>query len=288
MSLVSSTPALPVESLGFGLGLRTVYYPDMLGPVELERRSDWVKPKVDWLEAISDNYMVAGGAPLFHLMRAREQYPIALHGVSLSIGSTDPLDFDYLAKLKNLIARVEPAWVSDHICWTGVHGLNLHDLLPLPYTTETLDHLVARISRVQDYLGRQLVLENVSSYVTFAKDEMSEWEFVAELARRSDSLILLDVNNIYVSSRNHGFDPMTYLAAMPAGRIAQMHLAGHTDYGDHVIDTHDHAVCDPVFDLFLAARNMFGPVSSMIERDDHFPPFGELMAELDHMRALVS
>jgi uncharacterized protein (UPF0276 family) len=288
MSLFNPSHAPAVPALGFGLGLRTVYYPDLLGPVDPDLRPDWIKPQIDWLEAISDNYMVAGGAPLFHLMRAREQYPIALHGVSLSIGSTDPLDFDYLAKLKTLIARVEPAWVSDHICWTGVHGLNLHDLLPLPYTQATLNHVVERINRVQDYLGRQLVLENVSSYLTFAQDEMSEWDFVAELARRSDSLILLDVNNIYVSSRNHGFDPMIYLSAMPAGRIAQMHLAGHTDYGDHVIDTHDHAVCDPVFDLFVAARNMFGPVSAMIERDDHFPPFDALMAELDHMRALAS
>jgi uncharacterized protein (UPF0276 family) len=242
---------------------------------------------VDWLEVIAENYMVDGGAPLFHLMRARDKYPIALHGVSLSIGSTDPLDRDHLARLRALADRIDAAWVSDHLCWTGVHGINLHDLLPLPYTEETLTHVTDRIAQVQDALGRRLVLENVSSYVQFDGAQMSEWEFVAALAKASDSLILLDVNNIYVSSRNHGFDPLTYLHSMPPERVAQIHLAGHSDYGDHVIDTHDHPVADPVFDLFAHAVRHVGPVACMIERDDRFPPFGELLAEVDRMRAIA-
>jgi uncharacterized protein len=279
----SSRPKLP--HLGIGLGLRPTYYPDLLAP---GGDSDWHKPKVDWLEAIAENYMVPGGAPLHHLMRARADYPIVLHGVSLSIGSTDPLDRAHVKNLRQLADQVEAAWVSDHLCWTGVHGINLHDLLPMPYHQDALRHLADRIGQVQDLLGRQLVLENVSSYLAFDSDEMAEWEFVAELAKVSDSLILLDVNNIYVSSRNHGFDPLTYLHAIPPERVVQIHVAGHTDYGDHVIDTHDHAVAKPVFDLLAAAWAHIGPVSTMIERDDHFPAFVDLLAELDHLRTVIA
>ncbi len=282
----------PVPYLGMGLGLRPIYYPDMLGPfgpqvLTAHESAPWHRPNVDWVEIIAENYMVPGGAPIRHLMRAREHYPIVVHGVSLGIGSTDPLDRDHLAKLKTLADSIEAPWVSDHLCWTGVHGINLHDLLPLPYTEETLAHVAGRVAQVQDILGRQLVLENVSSYVAFDGDQMSEWDFVAALAEASDSLILLDVNNIYVSSRNHGFDPEIYLNAIPGHRVAQIHLAGHTDNGDHVIDTHDHPIPDPVFALFQSALNSFGPISAMIERDDRFPPFSELMAELDHARSIA-
>jgi uncharacterized protein len=263
--------------LGFGLGLRPVYYADILAE----------KPPVDWFEIISENYMVPGGRPLAMLDRIRADYPIVMHGVSLSIASTAPLDRDYLAALKSLAERVEPEWISDHLCWTGVHGINLHDLMPVPYTAEALDHVVERISRVQDFLGRRIAIENVSSYVTFAESEMDEWSFVQAVADRADCWLLLDVNNIFVSAFNHDFGAEKFLQSIEPERVVQMHLAGHSDCVTHKIDTHDEPICAEVWDLFGAAWKRFGPVSTMIERDDNFPPFGELLAELDHARAIA-
>ena len=263
--------------LGYGLGLRPEYYDTIVE----------TRPDVDWFELLSENFMVDGGKPLHFLDRVRENYPVVMHGVSMSIGSTDPLNQEYLKQLKQLVARVEPRWVSDHLCWTGQGGQNLHDLMPLPYNEEAIAHVVDRVQQVQDYLGQQLLLENVSSYVTYVQSEMTEWEFYSEIVKRADCLMLFDVNNIYVSARNHGFDPLDYIRGVPAERVWQCHLAGHSDYGDYVIDTHDQPVVKPVWDLYAEALKHFGPVSSMIERDDQFPPFDELLSELSEMRQVA-
>ncbi len=263
--------------LGFGLGLRPEHYDEILSG----------DPNVDWFEVISENYMIPGGKPLRILDEIRERYPIVMHGVSLSIASTAPLDVDYLTELKTLADRVDPKWISDHLCWTGVHGVNLHDLLPIPYTQEALNHVVDRVSRVQDFLGRRLTLENVSSYVTFAESEMSEWEFVSEVARRADCWLLFDVNNVYVSAHNHGFSTRDFLHGVPRDRIVQFHLAGHSHEGDHIVDTHDHPVCDQVWDFYRQTVSHFGPVSTMIERDDNIPPLAEVVAELDVARRIA-
>jgi uncharacterized protein len=262
-------------SLGFGLGLRVDHYEAILGD----------RPPVDWFEVLTENYLVPGGKPLNYLMRIRERYPVVMHGVSLSIGSTAPLDREYLRQVKALAARLEPEWVSDHLCWTGIAGRNTHDLLPLPYTREAVDHVAARVRMVQDVLGRRILLENVSSYVSFRDAPLTEWEFLAEIAERADCLILLDVNNIYVSSVNHQFDPLEYLNAIPPARVQQIHLAGHEDHGDYLVDTHDHPVRDEVWELYASALRRLGPVSTMIERDDHIPPLAELCAELGQARA---
>ena len=267
-----TSPSAP--SLGFGLGLRPEHYDSIAA-----RRA-----RVDWLEIVSENYMVPGGPPLAHLDRLRRDFPMAMHGVSLSIGAADPLDQRYLGELKALAERVEPAWISDHLCWTGVAGRNMHDLLPLPYTGEALAHVVRRIGEVQDRLKRRILIENVSSYVGFRDSEMPEWEFLAEVARRADCLILLDVNNIYVSAFNHEFEPRDYLAGVPAERVRQIHVAGHRHCGTHIVDTHDRPVIDPVFALYGEAVRRFGPVSTMIERDADIPPLDELLAELDRVR----
>ncbi len=261
---------------GFGLGLRTEHYRDFIDS----------QPAVDWLEVISENYLVPGGKPLHRLDTIRRDYPMVMHGVSLSIGSTDALDLNYLRELKALAQRIEPAWVSDHLCWTGVDHHNLHDLLPMPYTEAALRHLVTRVQQVQDRLGRRLLLENVSSYVSFQADEMSEWEFIAQLAQRADCELLLDVNNVYVSSRNHGFDAHAFIDAMPRERVRQIHLAGHEDHGTHCVDTHDHPVCDSVWALYAYTVQRLGAVPTMIERDDHIPPLVDLLAELDQARAV--
>ncbi len=265
----------------FGLGLRVEHYADFEAGAEPALRTQW-------LEIISENSMVPGGKPLWHLDRIRADYPLVMHGVSMSIGSTAPLDRDYLRDLKALADRLQPGWVSDHLCWTGVDHRNLHDLLPMPYTAAALDHLTMRVHEAQELLQRPLVLENVSSYIRFAADEMSEAEFVAELLRRTGAGLLLDVNNIYVSSRNHGFDPLDYLDRMPAGQIRQIHLAGHEDRGDIVIDTHDHPVRDEVWALYAEAVRRFGLVPTMIERDDHIPPLPELLAELGRARDVAT
>jgi uncharacterized protein (UPF0276 family) len=264
-------------SLGFGLGLRVDHYEAILAD----------NPPVDWFEALTENYLVPGGKPLDYLMRIRERYPVVMHGVSLSIGSAQPLDRGYLAQVKALAARLEPQWVSDHLCWTGVAGRNMHDLLPLPYTEEALANVVERVRTVQDILGRRILLENVSSYVTYRDSQLTEWEFLREIAERADCLILLDVNNIYVSSVNHEFDPLDYLNAIPVDRVQQIHLAGHEDHGDYLIDTHDHPVPDPVWELYSAAVRRFGTVSTMIERDANIPPLEELCSELDAARQLA-
>jgi uncharacterized protein (UPF0276 family) len=271
-----TTPAR-IPTLGFGLGLRTDHYEEILAG----------QPGVDWYELLSENYLVPGGKPLHYLDRIRSDYPVVMHGVSLSIGSSDPLDMNYLRALKALAERVSPHWISDHLCWTGVSGRNTHDLLPLPYTEEALAQVVAKVEAVQDYLGRRILLENVSSYVGYKDSELTEWEFLAEIARRADCLILLDVNNIYVSAYNHGFDAEAYLEAIPAERVQQIHLAGHSNCGDHIIVTHDADVIDPVWDLYAKAIARLGPVSTMIERDDHIPPLADLVSELDHARRVA-
>lgn len=263
---------------GFGLGLRPRHYEAILR----------ARPRVDWFEALSENYMVPGGRPLHYLDRIRERYPVVLHGVSLSIGSTDPLDRDYLAQLKALAARVQPAWISDHLCWTGVDGRNLHDLMPLPYTDEALRHVARRVRAVQDALDRRILLENVSSYVAYRSSAMSEWQFLAALAQEADCDLLLDVNNIYVSAFNHGFDARAFLDGIPAARVRQIHLAGHDHCGDLIIDTHDAPVVGPVWDLYAEAVRRFGPVPTMIERDDRIPPLGTLVRELDHARLVAA
>jgi uncharacterized protein (UPF0276 family) len=245
------------------------------------------RPKVDWFEILSENYLVPGGKPLYYLERIRANYPVVMHGVSLSIGSADPLNRDYLKQLKTLADRIEPKWISDHLCWTGVGGLNLHDLMPLPYTEEAVKHVVSRVKQVQDFLGRRILLENVSSYVTYRQSQLAEWEFLAHIAEQADCLILLDINNIYVSSFNHGFDPQDYLNGIPVKSVQQFHLAGHKNCGNYIVDTHDHPIIDPVWMLYKKAVKRFGPISTMIERDDNIPPFRELLAELNHARTIA-
>ncbi len=265
--------------LGFGLGLRKDHYEAVLAD----------RPPLGWFEIISENYLgktdgaeneLVGGKPLDYLERVRAHYPMAMHGVSLSVGGTDPLDFGYLAALKALAARIEPIWISDHLCWTGVSALKLHDLMPLPYTEEAVRLVAARVGAVQEFLGRRILIENVSSYLSYHASEMSEWEFLSAVAEQADCLILLDINNIYVSAQNHEFDPIAYLEGVPVERVQQFHLAGHRDLGDYRIDTHDEPICDPVWDLYREAVRRFGSVTTMIERDDHIPPLPELLAEL--------
>lgn len=270
-------PHLGYPSLGFGLGLRVEHYNEILDG----------DPAIDWLEILSENYMIPGGRPLHYLQRFRERYPLVMHGVSLSIGSTDPLDRAYLARLRQLAESVQPAWISDHLCWTGTDKVNLHDLMPLPYTEEAIRHVAERVQQVQDALGRRILLENVSSYVTYHASQVSEWEFLSAICERADCLILLDINNIYVSSHNHGFDPHEYLDGVPAERVQQFHLAGHRHQGSLIVDTHDMPVVDPVWDLYAHALRRFGAVSTMIERDDSMPPLAELLAELDHARQIA-
>ncbi|MES2016612.1 MAG: DUF692 domain-containing protein [Pseudomonadota bacterium] len=272
-----NTPLYPCA--GFGLGLRTPHYAEIEG-----MRPD--RSGVDWFEVLSENYMDAGGKPLAMLDMVRRDYPVVMHGVSMSVGTIEGPSMAYLRSLKTLIKRVEPLWVSDHLCWTGSAGKNLHDLLPLPYTEEALAVVVRNVRRVQDFLERPILLENVSSYLQFSADSLQEWEFVRAVAEQSNSLILLDVNNVYVSSVNHGFSAEAYLAAMPAHRVQQIHLAGHSVQEGMIIDTHDHDVCDPVWDLYASALRRFGPVSTMIERDDAIPPLAALSAELQRARAI--
>ncbi|HKK15295.1 MAG TPA: DUF692 domain-containing protein [Gammaproteobacteria bacterium] len=264
--------------LGFGLGLRTEHFHHVL-----ENR-----PQVDWFEIISENFMVSGGKPRYFLHEIRTHYPMVMHGVSLSIGSTDPLNKNYLKTLKQLADEVDPEWMSDHLCWTSVNQTNSHDLLPLPYNRESLDHVVERIRIVQDYLERPFLLENVSTYLTYRNSDVQEWDFLSEVVDRADCGILLDINNIYVSARNHGFRAKDYIDAIDPSRVWQFHLAGHSDYGDYVIDTHDHDVPDPVWELYRYALRRFGPVSTMIERDDNIPPFPELHAEMNMARNIAT
>jgi hypothetical protein len=269
---------LGLPDLGVGVGLRIPHYQEIFDQGEGSR--------VDWFEIISENFMVAGGMPLFNLERALDRFRLVQHGVSLSIGGTEPLDRDYLGKLKALVRRTGSPWVSDHLCWTGSHGVNLHDLLPLPYTAATVKHVAERARAVQDFLGVRLALENVSSYLSVAASEMTEWEFVTAVAEEADCALLLDVNNIYVSSFNHGFDPAAYVDGVPHRRVVQVHLAGHTHHGKYIIDTHSDHVVDPVWELYRRALRLTGPVSTLIEWDDDIPPFSTLVAEADKARAI--
>lgn len=269
-------PAPSEQFNGFGLGLRPQHFPDILASTE--------QRPVDWFEVISENYMNVGGMPLRNLLAVREHYPMAMHGVSLSIGAPEEVDTDYLSSLKSLIDSVEPSVVSDHLCWTGAHGYNMHDLLPLPLTEEALNHVAERVAIVQDALGRRIALENTSTYVTFTSDTMAEWDFIAALLEKADCLLLLDVNNVYVSAFNHGFEALTYIDAIPADRVAQIHLAGHQNNGDHIVDTHDAPVVDGVWDLYRETIRRLGPKPTMIERDGNIPPFEDLLVEIDIAR----
>jgi len=267
--------------LGYGIGLRTAHYSSIIES----------PPRVDWFEVISENFMGIksgfGGRPLHILEQVRKNFPIAFHGVSMSIGSTSPLDMEYLARLKTLDDKFAPAWISDHLCWTGVGEVNLHDLLPLPFTQQALEHVVSRVTQVQEFLGRQILLENVSSYFEYQESEIPEWEFLSEISRRAGSGILLDINNIYVSALNHGFDPMHYLKGVARDRVFQFHLAGYTDKGTHLIDTHDHAVSDPVWALYREAVLQFGQVSTLLERDADIPELPVLLKELETARNIA-
>jgi uncharacterized protein (UPF0276 family) len=264
--------------LGYGVGLRRQHYSHVLE----------TRPEVDWFEVVSENFMVAGGRALEVLEGVRASYPIAMHGVSMSIGSTDPLNRDYLKQLRDLARRFEPAWISDHLCWTGVGGRNLHDLLPLPYTEEAIRHVVARIREVQDALERPILIENVSSYMAFADSTMTEWEFISAIADEADCGILLDINNIFVSAFNHRFDANQYIDAVPPERVVQYHLAGHSDHGTYLLDTHDHPVRDEVWALFERAVRRFGAVSAIVEWDDNIPEFAELANTADHARDIFN
>ena len=258
-----------LPDLGIGIGLRTVHFPQILSQ----------QPVVDWFEILSENFMDTGGRPLWVLDQVVERYPVALHGVSLSVGSTDPLNRDYLHKLKELARRTRAHWVSDHLCWTGVAGRNVHDLLPMPYTEESLRHTVGRVRQVSEFLERPLVLENPSSYVEFTHSTISECEFLARLAEEADCGLLLDVNNVYVSAFNHGFDALAYIDALPADRVVQYHLAGHTHKGSHIIDTHsDHALPE-VWELYRYAWQRTGPTATLYEWDADIPPLDVVLAE---------
>ena len=264
------TARLGHPNLGLGVGLRNVHFAHILKH----------NPDVDWFEIISENFMDSQGRPRYVLEQIAERYRVVMHGVSMSIGSTDPLDFEYLGKLKQLADTVGARWISDHVCWTGVAGLNAHDLLPIPYNEATLRHVVERIRLVQDCLERPLVLENPSSYVTFADSTMTEWEFITRMAEEADCGLLLDVNNIYVSSVNHDFDPVEFLRNVPHERVVQFHLAGHTNCRTHLIDTHDGEVIDPVWELYRLAHQLTGGASTLLEWDAKIPEFPVLHEEV--------
>ena len=255
--------------LGFGIGLRSVHYEHILEN----------NPKIDWFEILSENYMDTGGRPLWILDRVAERYPVVLHGVSLSVGSVDPIDFDYLRKLKELAKRINARWVSDHLCWTGVSGMNTHDLLPMPYTDESLKHTIQRVKTIQDFLERPIGLENASTYLEFSASNWAESDFIARLAEEADCGILLDVNNVYVSSYNHGFDPKKYIDKIPADRVIQHHLAGHTNKGTHILDTHSDYVIDTVWELYRYTYRRLGPISTLLEWDASIPSFEIVHAE---------
>jgi uncharacterized protein (UPF0276 family) len=264
------------QQLGHGIGLRSQHYSRFLDE----------RPRTDWVEAISENHFAPGGRPNAVLEKVRRDVPVVLHGVSLAVGSVDELNREHLRKLRALVDRIEPAYVSDHLCWGRHGGRYAHDLLPLPFTEEALRLVVSRVREVQDALGRQILLENVSSYVQFADSQLAEWEFLARVAEDADCGILLDVNNIYVSARNHGFDALEYLRGVPESRVAQFHLAGHQDKGAYLLDTHDAPVADVVWELYRAAVRRFGRVPALVEWDDHIPPLEEVLAQSERARAV--
>ena len=265
-----------IPDVGVGVGFRLPHYPKVLEE----------HPAMDWFEVISENFMGDGGKPIDNLDRLRSHYRVIPHGVSLSIGASPPLDRASLTKLRALLRRIDPPWFSDHLCWTGVEGANIHDLLPLPHTKAAVAHVVARVRQVQDTLERPFALENVSSYLTYTDSAMPEWEFLSEIAEKADCGILLDCNNIYVSSRNHGFDGNDYVDAIPAERIVQVHLAGHTDKGLYLLDTHSDHVKDEVWDLYRRTIRRTGPVSTLIEWDEDIPTWEVLAEEARMARAL--
>jgi uncharacterized protein (UPF0276 family) len=269
-------PRLGVPDLGVGMGLRVPHYRHIL-----EHR-----PNVDFFEIISENFMVEGGKPVYHLDRVLESYRVIQHGVSLSIGGPEPPDSAYLARLKRLVDKVRPAWLSDHFCWCGAGGAHLHDLLPLPYTEEAVRLVAERARRIQDYLEVPFALENTSSYLTYTMSTMPEWAFISEVAERADIGLMFDVNNVYVSAYNHGFDPYEFVRSVPHERIVQIHLAGHTNLGKYIIDTHSAPVIDPVWDLYRATIALTGPVSTLIEWDDDIPAFEVVAAEVERARAV--
>jgi uncharacterized protein (UPF0276 family) len=275
-------PRLGHPNLGLGIGLRSVHFPYILEH----------QPEVDWFEIISENFMDSGGRPRYILQQIAERYRVVMHGVSLSIGSTDPLNFDYLQKLKRLAGEVNALWISDHLCWTGVAGRNTHDLLPVPLNEQTLAHVIDRIRIVQDVLERPLVLENPSTYITFADSTMPEWEFLTRMAGESDCGLLLDVNNVFVSSVNHDFDPVQFVRSVPHDRVVQFHLAGHTNCRTHLIDTHDGPVINPVWELYRLAHQLTGGVSTLLEWDAKIPAFPvvheEVLKARQHMDAELS
>ena len=254
---------------GCGIGLRIDHFD------EIETQ----KPNIPWFEILSDNYLLEGTIQRDFLYHIRNDYPVTFHGVGLSIGSTDPLNMDYLQRLKKLKDEVQPAWISDHLCWTSAHGMVTHDLIPLPYTQDIVKHIVDRILQVQDFLGEQIVIENVSSYLQFKATEMTEWDFINEVTNRSDCKLLLDVNNIYVSAQNHKFDAAEYLFAMPVDRVAEIHLAGYEDKGTHLLDTHSRPVTEPVWDLFKKAIEHVGDVPALIEWDNDIPSLERVIEE---------
>jgi uncharacterized protein (UPF0276 family) len=259
-----------LPDLGLGIGLRTTHFAHILGE----------RPEIGFFEALTENFLDTGGRPRFILDQVAEHYPVVMHGVSMSVGSTDPIDFSYLARVKALAERTRARWVSDHLCWTGVLGRNTHDLLPLPYTEETLRHVVARIRTIQDYLERPLVLENPSTYLEFTPSSMPEWEFIARMADDADCGLLLDVNNVYVSAFNHSWDPYAYIDAIPGERVCQYHLAGHTHKGTHILDTHSDHVVDPVWQLYSHTLRHVGLRATLLEWDADIPAFEVVHAEV--------
>jgi uncharacterized protein (UPF0276 family) len=264
-----------IPNLGIGVGLRPVHYSEIFAE----------KPAVDWFEVISENYMMAGDAALYKLEQILERYPVVLHGVSLAIGSPDPLNFDYLKRLKELAKKTKTPWISDHLCWGRLAGAHYHDLLPLPFKKEVVDYVVERVRIVQDFLEIPFALENVSSYAGFQGEEMTEWEFYREVVEKADVFMMLDVNNIYVSSRNHGFQPKDYYSKLPLERVIQIHLAGHSDYNSYCLDTHDHPVCDEVWKIYAEVYPLTLGASTLLEWDDHFISFQDTLKEAQKAKA---
>jgi uncharacterized protein (UPF0276 family) len=265
-----------IPDLGVGVGFRVPHYEHILS----------THPPMDWFEVVSENFMVRGGMPLANLEKLLAHYPVVPHGVSLSVGGSAPLDRGYLTRLKALVQRIDPPWLSDHLCWSGTPGVHVHDLLPLPFTRQAAEHVASRVREVQDFLERPFALENVSSYLTFTASTMPEWDFLSEVAEKADCGILLDCNNIYVSSRNHGFDADAYIDAVDPSRVVQMHLAGHTDKGDYLLDTHADHVNDATWELYRRALRRLGPTSVLVEWDDDIPAWDVLAAEAAEARRL--
>lgn len=263
---------------GVGIGLRSRHYQEILDS----------RPAIPWFEVLSENYFGAGGLPIYHLERIRENYPVTLHGVGMSLGSADPLNFDYLTRLKKLAEKIEPVYISDHLAWISIDGRHVHDLLPLPYTEEALTHFANRVGQVQDYLGRRLLIENPSSYMAFKDVDMTESVFLQELVKRADCDLLFDVNNVYVSGKNHGFDPVEYLHALPAHRVREIHLAGYEEQDNYLFDTHGYRVHPPVWELYKETIRHLGPVPTLIEWDTDIPEFEVLVDEADKAQKILA